>query len=237
MSDGSRQRHERAEMLTLAAAGEMAGGVAAELTMPLRELRESLAIIIEKLDRHILEAQGPTPYPWNDTKALRERVAQAYLVSRRVARLTTDLANAITSYGKRPEVVDVNQLVEMAINLCRHRISADTELFIDFGVVPTTRLVPGLLILALARLATVAADSAHGVQGAAVSVKTRSEPNEGAAERIAIYIADSGTGRPDEAESAIAVGRDVAEQLGGSFEGTSAAGRGSVFELHIPVKR
>lgn len=236
MADDRDERHERAEMLTLAAAGEMAGGVAAELTAPLRELRESLAVIVEKLDRHILEAQGPTPYPWDDTKAMRERVAQAYLVSRRVARLTTDLANAITTFGKRPEVVDVNKLVEVAVNLSRHRVSADTELFIDFGKVPATRLAPGALILVLARLVTVAADSAHGVQGAAVSVKTRAQRERGG-DWIAIYVADSGSGRPDEAESAIAIGRDVAESLGGSFEGQSEAGTGSVFELHLPVVR
>ena len=58
--------------LALAAAGSLAGGVAAELRVPLRELREGLAVIVEILDQHLNEHEGPAPYPWTETKALRE---------------------------------------------------------------------------------------------------------------------------------------------------------------------
>jgi C4-dicarboxylate-specific signal transduction histidine kinase len=223
------------ETLALAAAGSLAGGVAAELQLPLREMRESLAVIIEILDRHLNESEGPTPYPYKETKALRERVAQAYLTGRKVARLNNDLAAAINSYGQSPEQVDVNRLVEVAINLTRHRISASTEFFVDFGKVPQARVVPGAVVLLLARLITIAADSAHEVQGAAVSVKTRMEEGDKGKE-IAIYVADSGSGLPEEAESAARLGEDVAQGLGGSFEGGSEKGAGSVFELRFPVR-
>ena len=137
------------QALTLAAAGQMAGGVAQQLAVPLRELRENLAFITEMLDRHILDSGGPVPYPWENLKSLRERVAQSYLVSRKVARLTSDLANAITTFDKRPESVDVNKLVEVAINLTRHRLGASTEVFVDLARLPMTRVVPGALVLAL----------------------------------------------------------------------------------------
>ena len=221
--------------LALAAAGCLAGGVASELRVPLRELREGLAVVVEILDQHLNGPEGPIPHPWEETKALRERVAQAYLSGRRVARLNSDLADAINSYGLSPELVDVNKLVEVATNLTRHRISASTELFIDFGQVPAVRLVPGEVVLLLARLLTIAADSAHDVQGAAVSVKTRTENISGVPE-IAIYIADSGSGLPDEVNTASVLGKDVAKSVGGSFEGTSEVGSGSVFELRIPVE-
>ncbi|MBL4635989.1 MAG: HAMP domain-containing histidine kinase [Kofleriaceae bacterium] len=222
--------------LALAAAGSLAGGVAAELRVPLRELREGLAVIVEILDQHLNEHEGPAPYPWTETKALRERVAQAYLTGRKVARLNSDLGDAINSYGKNAELVDVNKLVEVATNLTRHRISAGTELFIDFGKVSDALVVPGEVVLLLARLLTIAADSANGVPGAAISVKTRQEEAASGYE-IAIYVADSGSGLPGEVEEVSILGKDVAKNSHGTFEGTSELGAGSVFVLRIPVKQ
>lgn len=223
-----------AKTLALASAGELAGGVAAELRVPLREMREGLAVIVEILDHHLNESEGPTDYPWRETKALRERVASAYLTGRKVARLNSDLADAINSYGDSAEIVDVNKLVEVATNLTQHRVSANTELFIDFGKLPQVEVVPGAVVLLLARLLTIAADSAHDVQGAAVSVKTRAEAGE---KQIAVYVADSGSGQPEEARTASILGQDVAKSLGGSFEGASESGSGSVFVLRIPVSK
>jgi signal transduction histidine kinase len=219
--------------LALAAAGSLAGGVASELRVPLRELREGLAVIVEILDLHLNTNEGPAPYPWSETKALRERVAQAYLTGRKVARLNSDLGDAINSYGHGPELVEVNKLVEVAMNLTRHRISAGTEVFIDFGKVPAARVVPGEVVLLLARLLTIAADSAHGVQSAAISVKTRCEQGDTGPE-IAIYVADSGSGLPDEVQEASVLGKHVATKLGGIFEGDSQPGSGSIFEFRIP---
>lgn len=221
--------------LALAAAGSLAGGVAAELRVPMREMREGLAVIVEILDQHLNGPEGPMPYPWTETKALRERVAAAYLTGRRVARLNSDLGDAINSYGHGQELVDVNKLVEVATNLTRHRISAGTELFIDFGNLPSVRVVPGEVVLLLARLLTISADSAHDVLGAAISIKTRCEQHSGRSE-IAIYLADSGSGLPDEVASASIIGQSVATSVKGSFEGTSEPGAGSVFELRIPVE-
>jgi C4-dicarboxylate-specific signal transduction histidine kinase len=217
-------------LMALAAAGTVAGGVAAELRHPLRELRESLAVIVEILDKHLNESEGPMPYPWEETKALRERVAQSYLASRRVARLTGDLADAINSYGHSAEPVEANKLVEIALSLTRHRIAADTELFIDYGKVPVLQATPGAVILLLARLLIIAADSARDVHDAAVSIKTRSEDDF-----VAIYVADSGSGLPEEAEAVATLGNDVARAHNGVFEGTSERGAGSVFELRLKV--
>lgn len=222
------------QTLALAAAGSLAGGVAAELRVPLRELRESLAVIVGILDAHLNESEGPLPYPWEKTKALRERVAQAYLTGRRVARLTGDLADAINSYGHSPELVDVNKLVEVAVNLTRHRLSYETEISIDFGSVPAARAVPGAVILLLARLLTIAADSAGEVQGAVVSIRTRAEELESGAQ-IVVYVADNGAGRPQDAASMVILARDVAGSHGGAFEGISELGKGSTFELRLPA--
>ena len=69
--------------------------------------------------------------------------------------------------------------------------------FIDFGKLPVAIVVPGAVVLLLARLLSIAADSAHEVEGAAISIKTRYEEPE---RQISIFVADSGSGLPDEAK-------------------------------------
>src|SRR5690606_22561849 len=53
------------------AAGELARTVVLELARPLRELRETLALLMEGIDHHMAEAGGPVPLPWKALEALR----------------------------------------------------------------------------------------------------------------------------------------------------------------------
>ncbi len=221
------------------AAGRLASGVAAELVRPLRELREELAVMVQQLDRHVIESKGPAPYPWKGTREMREQLAHSYLLSRRVTRLAGELAEAISTQDKRiVEVVDINKLVEAAINLARHRVAADTEVFIDLGAVPLVRVVPSELVLTLSGLISIAAESARGVEGAAISIKTRKEPGADAdGDYISIYLADSGTGRAAGIETASLVAERTVAVVDGEFFGTIEPGQGSVFELRLRVGR
>jgi hypothetical protein len=217
----------------LVAAGALAGGVAAQLSAPLREIRDSLAVLVETLDRHFMEASGPQPYPWADTKALRERIAEAYLVSRGVTRLTSDLARAVSIHRGAPEATDVNPLVEQAIALARHRIGEDSELSIDLDEVPAVRLVPGELVLLVARLLVAAAETARPVPGAGVVVATRRERDPaGGRDRVLIEIAAEGGGEPDDAGEIDALARRVLEPSGELLRG--GAGR---FEIRLSTAR
>jgi len=222
----------------MVAAGVLASGVASELVRPLRELREGLAELVERLDRFTIEAKGPHPYPYEDTKLLREELAGAYLACRKVTRLADDLQSAVDHRAVAAVTADVNRLVEAAMNLARHRMSADTDVFIDLGSIPLVRVVPAELVLGLAHLIIVCADSARGAPGAAVSLRTRreSDPDDGGDE-VVIFLADNGVGCPDEVEVAARLGEGIALQVHGAFSGTSEAGTGSVFELRIPVAR
>jgi C4-dicarboxylate-specific signal transduction histidine kinase len=184
-----------ADLAFLAAAGALAGGVSAQLCGPLREIRDSLAVMVETLDRHFAEASGPQPYPWAETKALRERIAEAYLVSRGVTRLTSDLARAVSGQRGAPESADLNQLVEQAVSLARHRIGEDSELSIDLGELPAVRIVSGELVLLLARLLVHAADAARAAPGAGVAIATRRERGgDGRDREVVIEIAADGGG-------------------------------------------
>jgi hypothetical protein len=150
----------------LAAAGALAGGAAAELARPLRELRELLAVAVEKLDRHVADAPGPLPLSWDDTRAMRQRLTSAYLISRELARMSSHLAGALSA-STAVETVDINKLVDGAMALVRHRTAADTEVFIDLGALPPVLAPSGQIVLVVGRLLMLTADSARKVEGAA----------------------------------------------------------------------
>lgn len=217
-----------------AVASALASGVAGQLSQPLRELRENLAVMVETLDRHVADAPGPTPYPWKSLHALRQELAQAYLLSREVARLACDLHEGVSGAGGEPQETDVNRCVESALNLARHRVSSHTEVFVDFGSLSPVRAVPGELVLAIARLVLCCADSAALREGSALSIKTMCSRGR-ASETVMISIADNGMGLPAETRAAEQVVAPVLRRWSGTFEGISQPGRGSAFECRLPV--
>jgi hypothetical protein len=237
MSASDKQDADRA---FLAAAGALASGVAAQLSTPLREIRDSLAAMVEALDLHFARARGPQPYPWADTKALRERIAEAYLLSRSVTRLTSELSRAVSVHRRAPETADVNQLVEQAIALARHRIGEDSELSIDLGDVPAVRIVPGELVLLVARLLISAADAARGGPGGvAIAIRRERDAGTSGRDRVLIVIAAEGaagaaTGAAAESAEAelAALARRVLEPAGGEL----AAGDGC-YEIRLAVAK
>jgi signal transduction histidine kinase len=217
--------------------GLLATGVAHELAQPLRELREGLAVMIETIDRHVAGARGPSPLPWKILQALRQELADAYLQARTVARLASDLAEGVGELGGAPAWIDVNQQVEAALNLARHRVAPRTEIFVDLGSVPEVFAVGGELMLGIARLVLVCATSSSTVDGSALSVRTRHERyGAGTPDQVVVYVADNGAGAPAEAAAAHALLVPLARSLAGSFVGASEPGQGSVFELRIPAK-
>lgn len=170
----------------LAIAGLLAGGVAAELARPIRELRERLAVIVDELDHHVARAKGPTPYSWEQVGVLRERVAEAYLMSRRAARLAGELAQAAGAAPEAMVAIDVNKTLDAALNLARYRVSAGCEVFADFGAVPVVRGAEGRLLLLCARLIIAAAErephaitlsSRRAADGVVVTIRHDGDPD------------------------------------------------------------
>jgi signal transduction histidine kinase len=220
------------------AAGTLASGVADELARPMRELRDQLAALVEKLDTYVATAKGPTPYPWEATKALREEIADCYLLSRSLTRLAGDLADAIATPDPTVQPIDVGRQVEAAVALARHRIGASTEVFIDLGQLPPVRVPAGLFTVVVASLVLVAAESTRETADAAISIKTRRELGaETGTDDVVVSIADNGAGSPRLAGSIVPLARYLVTPLGGSFDGESRQGEGSAFDLRIPVSR
>lgn len=213
-----------------AAAGDVAVDVAVELAAPLADLRDRLAMLADRIDRHVAYQTGPEPYPWKQLQALRQDLASAYLETTSMSRLASDLGATIAMLGAGPvEITDLGHLVEAGVQLARHRIGPRTELLIDIGSVPAVHAPAGVLTLAVAKMIAVCARSADPVERSALSVRCRLE-----ADGVVITASDNGSGAPEAAAELTAILAPFAQRLGGTFDGHSQAGQGSVFELRLP---
>jgi len=221
---------DRLDSELLALAGALAGGVAQELSRPIRELREMLAVIVDNLDHHVATAKGPTPYPWKQVGELRDRVADAYLVSRKVARLAGDLASVAGSGAPVASAVDVNKTIEAALNLARHRLSSGTEVFIDFGAIPSVRAVPATLMLAIAQLIVQAAEAVGDEPYASLSLRSRRGEDA-----VTIYVVDNAPADDEVLRRRIGQVERTAAAAGATVHGTLSEEGGAELCLRIPV--
>ncbi len=230
-----------------AVAGVLAGGLAERLARPLQELREQLAAMVDTIDGYVAEAPGPTPYPWKSLQALRQELANAYLLGKEIARFANDLQEGVAE-GETWGAVDVNRRVETALNLARHHLRQGTEMFVDLGSIPPVRAPAGELVLTVAELILCCAQSAEAREGSALSVRTYLESGPGTAPDgapdvapdalgawIVIAVSDNGVGMPEAAREAETVVGPVMARLGGRFDALAVPGRGSVFECRLPA--
>lgn len=214
--------------------GALASGVARQMAAPLRQLRETLAVMVESLDEHVHGAAGPDPYPWKKLHVLRQELAEAYLTSRTIARLAGDLADGLSRLEvETPELIDINKQVEAALNLSRHAVSSATEIFVDLGSVPLVRAAPSGLMVTLAEMLLLSAQSVSAIDGSALSIKTRCDDAEG---EVVIYIADNGRGI-DTIEDYRAALDSACAVVPANLTFASEPNGGCVFELRMAVRR
>ncbi len=198
---------------SLAARGVLAGGVAAELAAPLGRIQRKLAETVTMLDHHVATARGPEPLAWEQVGRVREQIAEAYLDVGRAARLAADLA-AIAAPSAGAAEVDVNDVVERAVALARHRVANEGEILLDLGTLPRIRADAPLLVQAIAHVLLIAADE---TAANATFVVTTTE-DEGGGVRIIVTHPSGGQQPPLEPpfwhlvrESVTAAGGTVAE--------------------------
>ena len=216
-SSDNRKPNEAANHVA-AAAGELSRDVLGQLSRPLRELRQLLAVMVERVDKHISESRGPTPLTWNEVEHFRQQLADAYLLGRSVSRMANEVAEATGSGSSVPEAVDVNKIVESALALTRHRCSADTNVLVDLGSTVFVRAVPGRLMLAIATILTAAANAVFGRDGGRISIETRRKPDSQGAESVVIRIAQQGAGQDASTSVDHGVPRAISSEIGGHFQ-------------------
>src|SRR5262245_33181592 len=173
--DDDRDLADRSLLERLAARGVLATGVAGELAGPIDAVYAKLATTVERVDRHVATARGPEPLPWVAVGDLRERVADAFLAVGRVRQLAGSLATLADTARRQP--VDLNELVERALTLARHRFfgSAERDVLVDLATLPPIEVDAGSLTLAIAFLLVHAAEAQNVVQ---VVVRTGSARGE-----------------------------------------------------------
>jgi signal transduction histidine kinase len=157
----------------LAARGVLAGGVAGELAGPLARVQKILAEAVDQLDHHVAHSKGPEPLPWTVVSQVREELMDAYLDIGRAARLAGDLA-AVAGAATNAEA-DLNDIVERAVALARHRIGRDCELLLDLGSLLPVRLDGARVAQAVAHLILASADEAD--TGTTIVLRTAPDPD------------------------------------------------------------
>ena len=245
----------------LASLGELAAGVAHELTNPL----SFVAGNVEQLDeygRRLMEYIGHL-----------ERLlpAEAAEEARRVrcgrkidfvladfsdllaqtkeglARIR-ELAGGITEFSRRDqremEEADVERLLDIALSLTHNQLKTKATVVKRFSSPPLVRCRPGQLVQVFVNLLLNAAQALD--HKGTVTVSTALENDE-----VVVRIADTGhgippadieqifepffTGRPDGTGLGLAISRDIVQEHGGRITVASQPGEGAEFAVVLPV--
>src|SRR5262249_23657121 len=136
----------RAERLV--ALGTVAQGGVAELDGPLAAVHANLRSIVDDIDAALAKSsRGALPRAL--ATHIREMIGDSFLEVDRMARLAQDLRRLVPSESGARVRVDVNLLVESALNLSRHRFVRSVDISTDYGGVPALfchprPLLPGL---------------------------------------------------------------------------------------------
>ena len=210
-------------------AGVVASDLAIDLAAPLRMVSDRLAIAVDVIDRHVGTSTGPTPYPWKALVVLRQDLAASYLEGTAAARRIDDLRGVLLTLDRQPSAEPINEAVEVGVHLAGHRVVDHIELIVDLRPVPHGHVERGGLALIVARAVMLCADSAAAVPGAALSVRTRLDPDD---DHVAISISDNGRGIPGVLEAA-ALMATIAEEWGASIDAAVDEDQGCAFEIRV----
>ena len=244
-----RMREHTAEAVRaerLVALGTLAQGVVAELEAPLAAVHANLRAIVDQIDDEIARAGARGPLPQKVAVQIRETIGDSFLEVDRISRLAQDLRRLVPSETGGKVRVDVNLLVESALNLSRHRFVRSVEISTDYGALPAITCHPDRLVQAFANLLVNAAEAVR-CEGD-VYVRTRRQ-----GERAIIEVRDTGVGIPEEdvprifepfyttkhladgAGLGLAIVRDVVHEHGGEVLVESKSGEGTRFEIVLPL--
>jgi|GEM_PF-2726383 len=224
------QTPEEIDDALLRIAGILSSGVATEIARPLRQLRETLAGLVDTLDNFVASAKGPVAMPFNKVGDLRDVIAEAYLVSRNVARLSRDLSGAVAPQSSMAAVVDLNRSVDAALNLARHRIASDTEVYVDYGTIPQVRVVPARLVMSIAQVILTCADATHDLADRAIWLRTRR-----VGDRAIIRIDENGRCSDDAVHQCLRLVERLLRPTGTTIDTVSDDESDRSFELSVPL--
>ncbi|MCA9556226.1 MAG: response regulator, partial [Myxococcales bacterium] len=229
----------------LTSLGNLAAGVAHEISSPLTYVMGNLSVLSEALER----MQATTDRPGEITDLLKA-LADARVGAERVRDLLADLkVFARPDVGAR-QALELRKVMDTAINMAWPEIRGLARLVRDYGPTPAVRGVESKLALAFFHLLVNAAQAidAGAIDDNALEVGLGTDL-EGWAE---VEIRDSGRGltevvqarmwepffttrpRGEGAGLGLPVVRSVVASMGGEVEGSPRARGGAVFRVRLP---
>jgi signal transduction histidine kinase len=233
----------RAERLV--ALGTLAQGVVAELERPLAVVQANLRSIVDDIDKEMSQG-GRGPLPRKAAGRIADVLSDSFLEVDRIAHLAQDLRRLVPSESSEKVRVDVNLLVESALNLSRHRFLRSVEISTDYGALPAITCHPDRLVQAFANLLVNAAEAVRG-EGE-IYLRTRRQ-----GDHVLLEFRDTGVGIPEEdvprifepffttkgladgAGLGLATVRDVVHEHGGQVLVESTPGKGTRFKIVLPL--
>ncbi len=228
----------------MASVGMLAAGVAHEINNPLAAVLANLELI----QRELLERTSLL----GDTQDVREMIDDARGASDRVRQIVQDLKIFSRHEEVKSGAVDVSRVIEsslrMARNEIRHRARLVKEYGRDLGPVEGTESRLGQVFLNLIVNAAQAIPEGNADKNI-IRVTTRRDPTR----RIAVEIADTGSGIPPDALPrlftpffttkaagvgtglGLAICHRIVTGLGGEIQVESEVGKGTTFRVLLPA--
>jgi PAS domain S-box-containing protein len=223
----------------MATLGMLAAGVAHEINNPVAYATlgvEGLARQLEKLQL------DPSSEVAQSLASTREGLA-------RVARIVRDLLSLSTPAIEQRWPVDVETVLESAVNIAMHTLRGHTRLVRRYDHVPQLKTDPARLGQVLLNLLFNAAQSFQGRDETANEVSLEIATPE--PQHVAITIGDNGPGipaqdlhrifepfyttKPSGTGLGLAISQNLVTSLGGRLEVESAVGVGSRFTVRLPA--
>ena len=231
------RQSERLEIL-----GQLAGGIA-------HDFNNLLALILSYGRFVAKEVAGD--------KALSEDVAEILAAAERAAALTRQLLIFGRRDVVRPEVLDLNEVVQSMEKILRRTIGEHIELRTEFAGPASVMADPGQIEQVILNLSLNARDAMPG--GGLLLLRTETvvedRPPDGAPSQpqVRLTVSDTGVGMPPEVRTRVfepffttkpkghgtglglATVYSIVSQAGGQIEIYSEEGKGTVFKVSFPV--
>ncbi|MBN1918018.1 MAG: response regulator [Verrucomicrobia bacterium] len=165
----------------------------------------------------------------------------------RVVKILRDLKNFSHADEEEPQPVDLNAVIEDALNLARNELKYKAEVETDFGELPPLSGHPGQLSQVFINILV---NAAHAIEDrGTIAITTKAD-----GDAVVVRVRDTGCGMTPEVRACIfdpffttkgrgkgtglglSIALEIVQKHGGTIAVESAPGEGSTFVLTFPVR-
>lgn len=238
------------ELQRQAMLGRLLAGIAHEISAPIGSIlcnRDIEQRLLDRIDQAMAESAPERAREM--VNSCRELARVDQMAGQRIHHLVRSLKVAARAANPEPQRVNVNEIVDSALELAKTQFRSRIAVETDFAPAFEVECHPHLLSQAVLNLITNAAQAIEG--SGTITAGTRVE-----GDLAHIWIADTGHGIRDEDKPKILkqefttkplgvgtglglsiVQRIVAEEHGGAVDFESQSGRGTTFHIRIPLEQ